>query len=160
MSNSVVAPASSQNYFVQLTALARLSVVQLVRAPVHARRAAATQRLVRHALLLVGVGGALVIVLMFSFDALEIALMPPRRGPGLWWVRILTDFGKDAYVLSASFAALLVVAIGSPLLQGASLDPDGRHHRDLADPRRPGRRHPLLLRQPAAAAALITASTP
>ena len=26
-------------------------------------------------------------------------MMPPRGTPSLWPVRILTDFGKDAYVL-------------------------------------------------------------
>ncbi len=118
MSTSVA--ARSQIYFVQLFALLRLSVAQLVRAPAHARRPIAAQRLGRHMLLLVGIGGALVIVLMVSFDATEIALMPPRGSPGLGWARMLTDFGKDSYVLSASFAALLVVALASPLPQGAS----------------------------------------
>ena len=34
--------------------------------------------------------------------------MPKRGTPTLWWLRILTDFGKDEYVLSA-LAALLIV---------------------------------------------------
>jgi undecaprenyl-diphosphatase len=119
MSTSVAA-AASQNYFVQLAALVRLAVVQLVRAPAHVGRAEAAHRLIRQTLLLVGIGGALVIVLIISVDATEIALMPPRGSPGLWWVRILTDFGKDAYVLSASFAGLLTVAFACPLLRGHS----------------------------------------
>ena len=35
--------------------------------------------------------------------------MPPRGSPGLWPVRILTEFGKDAYVLWISAAMLLAV---------------------------------------------------
>ena len=42
----------------------------------------------------------LIIALMFGFDAAEIAMMPPRRSPELWPVEILTDFGKDDYVLA------------------------------------------------------------
>ncbi len=30
--------------------------------------------------------------------------MPKRGTPALWWVRILTDFGKDEYVLCGAGA--------------------------------------------------------
>ncbi|HEY2890926.1 MAG TPA: phosphatase PAP2 family protein, partial [Dongiaceae bacterium] len=54
---------------------------------------------------------------MYVLDAREIGLMPPRRSPSLWPVRILTDFGKDAYVLWALAASLIVVTFVSPLLR-------------------------------------------
>src|SRR3974390_187754 len=117
MSTSVVA-AESQNYFVQLFVLLRLSIAQLFRAPTHARRPAAARRLGRHSLLLAAVTGAFIAVSMMTFDVTEIGLMPPRGSPGLWWARILTDFGKDSYVMAALFAALVVVAIACPFLQG------------------------------------------
>ena len=51
--------------------------------------------------------GAAIIVLMYALDAAEIGLMPPRGTASLWPVRILTDFGKSAYVLW-SLAGLIV----------------------------------------------------
>ena len=42
---------------------------------------------------------SLVVALMVAVDVPEIKLMPPRGTPGLWPVRILTDFGKAAFVL-------------------------------------------------------------
>ena len=117
MPNSVVA-GESRSYFAQLFALARLSAVQLVRAPSHARRAEAALRLRRQLLLIAAIGGGLVIVLMISFDATEITLMPPRGTAALWPARFLTDFGKDAYVLSTLLAALVAIALLSPLLHG------------------------------------------
>jgi membrane-associated phospholipid phosphatase len=119
MSRSVT-EVESRTYFVQLFALLRLSVVQLLGAPTHARRSAAARRLGRDTLLMTGIGVALVVALMFSFDATEITLMPPRGSPALWWVRDLTDFGKDAYVLWALFAALIVLAVALPLRTGTS----------------------------------------
>ena len=44
---------------------------------------------------LTAVLGVAIIVLMYALDAWEIGLMPTRGTPGLWSVRILTDFGKD-----------------------------------------------------------------
>ena len=46
--------------------------------------------------------------------------MPARGTPNLWPVRILTDFGKDAYVLCILALMLLAVALAAPALQGAS----------------------------------------
>jgi len=119
MSTSV-ATLESRNYAVQLVTLVRLSLAQLVRAPTHVRRTAAARRLGREALLIAGLGGLLVVALMFGFDASEIALMPPRRSPSVWWARDLTDFGKDSYVLWTLLAALIVTVLALPLLHGAS----------------------------------------
>jgi membrane-associated phospholipid phosphatase len=110
----------SQNYFVQLFALLRHSAIQLVRTPSHSQRAEAARRLARHALILTAILGACVIALMNFLDAREIALMPARGAPNLWPVRILTDFGKDAYVLWMLATALLFVALASPFRQGTA----------------------------------------
>jgi membrane-associated phospholipid phosphatase len=119
MSTSVVM-LESRSYVVQLVALLRLSVTQLLRAPAHARRSVAARRLGRDVLLVAGLGGALVVALMFSFDVTEIALMPPRGSSGLWWARVLTDLGKDSYVLWGLLAALTMTVIALPLLHGVS----------------------------------------
>jgi undecaprenyl-diphosphatase len=110
----------SRNYFVQLFATLRHSAMQLACAPSHSQRAEAARRLARHAMLLTVILGASVIVLMIGFDAREIALMPPRGTPDLWPVRILTDFGKDAYVLWMLATALIVIALAIPLLRGTA----------------------------------------
>jgi membrane-associated phospholipid phosphatase len=115
-----VGAVESQNYFVQLFALLRHSAIQLVRAPSHSQRAEAARRLARHALLLTAILGVCVIALMIFLDAREIALMPGRGTPGLWPVRILTDFGRDAYVLWMLATALVVIAVAGPLLQGTA----------------------------------------
>jgi len=98
------------NYFSQLFALALTSAKQLARPPSHSRRAEAARRLARHSLLITAIIGALILALMYVLDAQEIGLMPPRGTAGLWPVRILTDFGKDAYVLAALAAAVLLLA--------------------------------------------------
>ena len=72
----------------------------------------------RHVLLVTAILGAAIIALMFALDAREIALMPPRGTPDLWPVRILTDFGKSAYVLWLLAGLLFVVAIIAPGLRG------------------------------------------
>jgi undecaprenyl-diphosphatase len=119
MSTSVT-EAESRTYLVQLFALLRLSAVQLLGAPTHARRSLAARRLGRDALLLAGLGTVVVVGLMVAFDATEITLMPARHSAGVWWARDLTDFGKDTYVLWALFAALVVIIIALPLRKGAS----------------------------------------
>jgi undecaprenyl-diphosphatase len=110
----------SPNYVSQLLAVARQSAAQLVRSPSHARRAEAARRSARHVLLLTAVLGAAIIALMYVLDAPEIALMPPRGTASLWPVRILTDFGKSAYVLWALAGMLFIVAIVSAGLRGIS----------------------------------------
>lgn len=106
------------NYFSRAAAFAWLSLAQLVRAPSHSRRAEAARRSARHGLWLTAVIGAAIITLMYAFDVQEIGLMPPRGTASLWPIRILTDFGKDEYVLGSLAALLIAVAIVGPALQG------------------------------------------
>ena len=108
------------NYFAQVFALLRSSLAQLVRPPSHPRRSEARRRLARHAVLLTTVGAALVVALMIELDAWEIQLMPPRGSAGLWPVRILTEFGKAAFVLWFLAGLLFAVAVVVPRLRGAS----------------------------------------
>ncbi len=108
----------SSNYASRFATLAWLSLAQLVRSPSHSRRAEAARRAARHALWLSAALGIAIIVLMFAIDAWEIAQMPKRGSPSLWWLRIVTDFGKDEYVLAALAVMLIAVAIVSPALRG------------------------------------------
>jgi membrane-associated phospholipid phosphatase len=117
MSANSVATESS-NYASRFVKLAWLSLTQLVRSPSHSRRAEAARRAARHVLWLSAGLGAAIIVLMYAVDAWEIAQMPKRGTPSLWWVRILTDFGKDEYVLAVLAVLLVAVAIVSPALRG------------------------------------------
>ena len=112
------AVGESQNYLSRFATLAWLSLAQLVRAPSHSRRAEAARRAARHVLWLSAGLGAAIIVLMYAIDAWEIGQMPKRGTPSLWWVRILTDFGKDEYVLAVLAGLLIAVAIVSPALRG------------------------------------------
>ena len=93
---------------------------QLVRSPSHSRRAEAGRRAARHGLWLIAGLGAAIIVLMYALDAAEIRLMPPRGTPNLWWVRILTDFGKAAYVLWTLFGLMVAVLIASAAMRGTA----------------------------------------
>lgn len=116
----MVAPAviDSRNYVSRLVTLAWLSLAHLIRAPSHSRRAEAARRAARHVLGLSAVIGVTIIVLMYALDAWEIAQMPKRGSPDLWWIRILTDFGKDEYVLYALGVVLIAVAIMSAATRG------------------------------------------
>jgi membrane-associated phospholipid phosphatase len=108
----------SRNYLSRLVTLAWLSLAQLVRAPSHSRRAEAGRRAARHILLLAAGIGLAIIVLMYALDAWEIAQMPARGTPSLWWIRILTDFGKDEYVLGMLAVLLIAIAIAAPAMRG------------------------------------------
>ena len=110
----------TQPYATQLFTLISRSAAQLVRAPAAPYRAEAARRLRGQALWLIGGGIVLILALMFGFDAAEIAMMPPRRSPELWPVVILTDFGKDEYVLATLAVVAIVMALAFPLLQGAA----------------------------------------
>lgn len=110
----------SSNYLSQLAALLLTSATRLVRPPSHSRRAEAARRLARHTVLISGITGLAIIALMVLFDAREIVLMPPRGTADLWPVRILTDFGKDSYVVWLLAAILLMIALVAPALRGAS----------------------------------------
>src|SRR5262245_12256226 len=112
--------ALSPHYFGRFFATLFASFAQLVRAPSHSRRAEAGRRAARHALwLIVGIGAA-IIALMYVLDAAEIRMMPPRGTPSLWWVRMLTDFGKSEYVLWALFALMAIVLIASAAMRGTA----------------------------------------
>jgi membrane-associated phospholipid phosphatase len=108
------------NYVSRLFGLVRQSATQLVRPPSHSRRAEAARRSARHVLLLVAILGAAIIALMYALDVTEIGLMPPRGTASLWPVRILTDFGKSAYVLWVLAGILFAIAMMSPRLRGTS----------------------------------------
>jgi membrane-associated phospholipid phosphatase len=110
--------SESANYFSRLGTLAWLSLAQLARAPSHSRRAEAARRSARHVVMLMAIVGVAIIALMYALDVREISLMPPRGTPGLWPVRILTDFGKDIYVLGALGGLLIAVAIVAPARHG------------------------------------------
>jgi membrane-associated phospholipid phosphatase len=110
----------SSNYFSRFFALVLTSLTQLVRPPSHSRRAEAARRSARHILLLAASVGAIIVALMYALDAIEIGLMPPRGTASLWPVRILTDFGKSAYVLWSLAGSLFAVAIISTALRGTS----------------------------------------
>ncbi len=113
------APAgASSNYFSGLVAVMRQSAVQLVRSPSHSRRAEAARRSARHVVQLTAILGAAIIALMYLLDATGIGWMPKRGTPSLWPIRILTDFGKSAYVLWFLAGLLFVVALISPVLRG------------------------------------------
>ncbi|WGD48678.1 phosphatase PAP2 family protein [Bradyrhizobium sp. CB1650] len=111
-----IAPRAS--YPAQLAAVSWHALAQLVRAPSHSRRAEAARKLARHSLWLSAAGAAVIIALMVAFDSTEIQLMPARGTPGLWPVRILTDFGKDEYVLSVLGVTLVALAFVAPWLHG------------------------------------------
>ncbi|MBR0850045.1 phosphatase PAP2 family protein [Bradyrhizobium diazoefficiens] len=106
------------SYPAQLLVVARRALAQLVRAPSHSRRTDAARRLARHSLWLSAAGAAAIIALMVAFDQVEIQLMPARGTPALWPIRILTDFGKDEYVLSLLGVALVTVAFVAAGLHG------------------------------------------
>src|SRR5437016_7710378 len=101
--------AVSPHYAGRFVGTLLASFAQLVRSPSHSRRAEAGRRAARHMLWLVAGIGAAIIVLMYVLDAAEIQLMPKRGTPGLWWVRILTDFGKSEYVLFTLFGLMAAV---------------------------------------------------
>jgi membrane-associated phospholipid phosphatase len=109
---------NSKSYLSRFVTLAWLSLAQLVRSPSHSRRAEAARTAARHVLWLSAALGSAIIVLMYAVDAWEIGQMPKRGDPSLWWVRILTDFGKDEYVLAVLAGLLILVALISPALRG------------------------------------------
>jgi membrane-associated phospholipid phosphatase len=95
----------SRNYLSRFATLAWASLAQLVRSPSHSRRAEAARRAARHALWLSAGLAVAIVVLMYAIDAWEIA-------------RILTDFGKDEYVLTVLAVLLIAIAIVAPALRG------------------------------------------
>lgn len=109
-----------KSYVSDLAGLIWQSLAQLVRAPSHSRRAEARRYWARRSLMLGAVTSVIIIALMFIVDATEIGLMPARGSAGLWPLRIVTDFGKDEYVLLTLFALMVVLALLAPLKHGMS----------------------------------------
>ena len=107
-------------YLARLVTLTRSSFAPLLRPTLHPQAGVAAQKWLQQSLVLLAIGVVLVGALMFGFDAYEISLMPPRGAPDLWPVRIVTDFGKAAYVLWSVAALLVAVVLVAPLLAGAS----------------------------------------
>ena len=108
----------STGYRSRLFTIVSTSATQLISAPSQPHRAEAKRRLVRHVLLTSVVAVILIAALIIWFDAQEIALMPPRGTASLWPFRILTDFGKDNYVVLLLAVLLLAVALVAPALHG------------------------------------------
>lgn len=113
------AMAEPSGYVARVSGLVQQSAVRLLRPASHRRAAPAARRLARQSILLVAIGGITIAALMYWLDAYEITLMPPRGSPGLWPVRILTDFGKDANVVGVLVAMLIAVALISPIAHGS-----------------------------------------
>jgi membrane-associated phospholipid phosphatase len=108
-------PAS---YFARLSTIVSMWARQLASSPSQAHRAEASRRLARQTLLTFATATILIAVLMVWFDAQEIALMPPRHTAGLWPFRILTDFGKDTYVLLVLVILLIGITLAAPVMRG------------------------------------------
>ena len=115
---SLQSGAEGSGYLSRLFTIVSTSATQLISAPSQPHRTEARRALARHALLTSAVAVILVAALMIWFDAQEIALMPPRGTASLWPFRILTDFGKDNYVVVLLAVLLLVVVLAAPALHG------------------------------------------
>jgi membrane-associated phospholipid phosphatase len=104
----------STGYLARLTRDVASAVTQLVRPPSAPQAAEAARKFRRDTFALIAVGAIAVAVLMAWVDFPEIRLMPPRNEPGLWPVRIVTDFGKAAFVMWTIAALLLAVTLAAP----------------------------------------------
>jgi membrane-associated phospholipid phosphatase len=108
----------SASYLARLSTIVSAWALQLVTPPSEPRRAEAAQRLERQALTTLVAAAISIAILMILFDAQEIALMPTRGTASLWPFRVLTDFGKDNYVLSLLAVLLVVVTLAAPAMRG------------------------------------------
>lgn len=104
-------------YVARLSSLL-LPITLLLRSPSAPQTGDAARKLLRQASILIALGTIVIVVLMFGFDVREIGLMPPRGTPSLWPVRILTDFGKAAFVLWSIAALLIVLTLVGPIVRG------------------------------------------
>jgi undecaprenyl-diphosphatase len=114
--SATIAPRTS--YPARLLAVSGHALAQLVRAPSHSRRAAAARKLARHSLWIAMVGAIAIVALMLAVDQAEIQLMPARGTTWLWSIRIITDFGKDEYVMAVLAVALVAIALVAAGLHG------------------------------------------
>jgi membrane-associated phospholipid phosphatase len=112
---SAETPSSSSGYLSQLALVGKFSLGRLVRRPQTAPDALSRQRLWRELMLVGAIGIGTILVLMVTFDAYEIGLMPPRGTPSLWPWRIITEFGQDEYVLALLAIGVVVTILIAPL---------------------------------------------
>ena len=117
---AVPTAAVPRGYVVRFGIVVQQSLAQLVRPASHSRRAEAGRGLARRTLFLVAFAAFGIITLMFLLDAREIRWMPPYKSPSLWPLRILTDFGKGDYVLTALFTALVVIGLLAARTRGVA----------------------------------------
>lgn len=117
---AAAAVAAPHGYVARLGHLVAQGLAQLVRPASHSRRAEAGRGLARRTLILTGLAAIVIVGLMVWIDAREIRLMPPRGTASLWPLKILTDFGKGDYVLTALLALLVMVTLTAPRLQGVA----------------------------------------
>lgn len=94
-------------------------LVRILAAPSAPDLPAGRRRLLRQVTTLVVVAAVIVVALMFTLDIPVIVAMPPRGAPELWPARVITDFGKAAYVLWATGAAAAVALLWGWLRPGA-----------------------------------------
>ena len=107
-------------YISQAATLAWDTLRRLMRTPSHSRKAEARRALARRWLMLTSLALVAIILLMIFADAAAIGLMPPRRDPSLWWVRIFTELAKARYVLWTLMACLGIVWLALPRLRGTA----------------------------------------
>jgi membrane-associated phospholipid phosphatase len=103
----------SAGYLHRLSAIVSTWARQLVGSASQTHRTEAVRKATRQTLLAFVSAVILIGVLMIWVDAREIALMPPRGSASLWPFRILTDFGKDDYVLLLLIVLLVGVALAA-----------------------------------------------
>ncbi|NPU12864.1 phosphatase PAP2 family protein [Bradyrhizobium sp. 83012] len=112
---SAETPSSSSGYLSQLALVGKFSLGRLLRRPQTAPDASSRRRLWRELILVGAIGIGTILVLMVTFDAYEIGLMPPRGTPSLWPWRIVTEFGQDEYVLGLLAIGVVVTILVAPL---------------------------------------------
>lgn len=110
-------PSESAGYVTRLFTLIAGSATQLVCPPTQAYSGEAARRLAHNLLVTFAVAAVLIAALMVWVDVPEIMMMPARGTPSLWPFRVLTDFGKDTYVLSLSVVSLLAVVLVAPAMR-------------------------------------------
>jgi membrane-associated phospholipid phosphatase len=115
---SIQPGVDQSGYLTRLAMVASTSAAQLVRSPSAPNRDEAARRLARNVLITAAIAAVLILTLMTWVDAREITLMPPRNTPSLWPFRILTDFGKDTYVLALITILLFAVTLAAPAMHG------------------------------------------
>lgn len=116
-----VMPAISQpaGYGGRLAALIWQGIAQVIRPASHSRRAEAARSGARRVLAIAGIAVVAIVAAMLLFDAAEIRWMPARGTAWLWPLRIVTDFGKTNYVLTALGVMIAGLVLLMPRLRGA-----------------------------------------